>query len=77
MIISIRKWVGNLLFLIVFVICTLCLFSGYHWIIDMVAPVDPYQVPKGTSVKVFHIHTTPPESGSIAERLRWFYWYGE
>ncbi|GFN30573.1 hypothetical protein PCURB6_08330 [Paenibacillus curdlanolyticus] len=44
---------------------------------SVVAPLDPYREPQGSAVKVNGPIYSPPEGGSMGDRLRWFYWYGE
>ncbi|AJY77231.1 DUF4227 family protein [Paenibacillus beijingensis] len=77
MIVSLRTWLRRLLFVIVFIVLTFLAFGGYRWAALLIAPMDPYKTPEGGAVKVFHRHVAPQEGGSIADRLRWFYWYGE
>lgn len=77
MVVSLRRWGRMLLFLVLFAMLTLCVFGGYRWAAGLLAPVDPYRSPGGGAVKVFKGHTVQQEGGSIADRLRWFYWYGE
>jgi len=77
MVLSVRKWFGRLLFAALFVMLTTMTFGGYRWLIGVVAPVDPYRVPQGNALKVNGPVYSPPEGGTIGDRLRWFYWYGE
>jgi len=76
MVFSIRKWTSRLLFIVIFLLMLIVATGGYRWLIDAIAPIDPYHKPKGEAVKAFTQHGSP-EGGSIADRLRWFYWYGE
>ncbi|EFM09847.1 conserved hypothetical protein [Paenibacillus curdlanolyticus YK9] len=76
MVVSVRKWFGHILFLLTFILLTIMTFGGYRWLIDVISPVDPYREPQGQALKVSgQIHS--PEGGTMGDRLRWFYWYGE
>ncbi|WP_127530824.1 DUF4227 family protein [Paenibacillus kobensis] len=77
MVVSLRKWIGRLVFAILFIMLTIMTFGGYQWLIGVVAPVDPYRAPQGSALKVNGPVYSPPEGGSTFDRLRWFYWYGE
>ncbi|MBD3918726.1 DUF4227 family protein [Paenibacillus sp. PR3] len=76
MVVSIRQWFGRLVFVLLFMLLTMIAFGGYRWLIDVVAPVDPYREPHGRALKVSGTLQTPDES-TMSDRLRWFYWYGE
>ena len=77
MVVSLRGWAGRLLFLALFVILLLIAAGGYRWLIDVISPIHPYAKPKGDAMKVFITDPKSPEDGNSADRLRWFYWYGE
>lgn len=77
MVLSIRKWTSRLVFLIIFMLLLIIATGGYRWLIDAIAPFDPYQKPKGAAVKAFTEEHGMPDDANIADRLRWFYWYGE
>ncbi|ALS28374.1 DUF4227 family protein [Paenibacillus cisolokensis] len=77
MVVSVRKWVGNLLFMTVFLALFLVVSGGYRWLLDFISPVDPYREPQGEAVKAFRQLETYPEGGSVVDTLRWFYWYGQ
>lgn len=76
MIIPLRKWVSLVLFLLLFAVLLWAAGGGYRWLTGVVSPLAPYTKPKGDAVKVFGEERSP-EGGSAADRLRWFYWYGE
>ncbi|MWC28395.1 DUF4227 family protein [Paenibacillus sp. MMS18-CY102] len=76
MVVSIRKWFGRTIFMIIFILLTMMTLGGYRWLMDVVAPVDPYREPQGQALKVSG-QMQSPEGGSMSDRLRWFYWYGE
>lgn len=76
MVLSLRQLFGRLMFVLLFILLTIVSFGGYRWLIDAVAPVDPYREPQGHALKVSGTIQSP-EGGTMSERLRWFYWYGE
>jgi Protein of unknown function (DUF4227) len=54
------------------------MYGGCRLLAVWIAPDDPYRVPQGHAQKVFKAADQQQgENGSIAERLRLFYWYGE
>ncbi|MFX3633553.1 MAG: DUF4227 family protein [Candidatus Pristimantibacillus sp.] len=77
MVLSLRRWLSRIVFVIVFALLLLITTGGYRWVVDIISPVHPYHTPKGDALKVFQEDPSSPENGSIADRLRWFYWYGE
>ncbi|MUT65552.1 DUF4227 family protein [Paenibacillus sp. NEAU-GSW1] len=77
MILSLRKWASRILFAIIFMLLLIVATGGYNWIAGVISPVNPYQKPKGSALKVFQADPIAPDSGSVADRLRLFYWYGE
>lgn len=77
MIVTVRSWFSRLLFLMLFAVLLFIAAGGYRWLVDVIAPVHPYREPKGDAMKVFLTDPATPEEGSGADRLRWFYWYGE
>ncbi|MEK3881521.1 DUF4227 family protein [Paenibacillus sp. PL2-23] len=77
MVFSLRGWGSRLLFLVVFAVLLFIAAGGYGWLMEAVSPVQPYRVPKGEAMKVTAKEPYTPDSASGAERLRWFYWYGE
>ncbi|MGO4539793.1 DUF4227 family protein [Paenibacillus sp. 2TAB19] len=77
MVLSIRKWASKLFFIVVFTAALLVVTGGYRFLVDAISPVHPYREPKGEALKVFLTDPESPEGGHLADRLRWFYWYGE
>ncbi|WP_168119218.1 DUF4227 family protein [Paenibacillus sp. HB172176] len=77
MVVSLRRWASRLLFIALFFALLLLAAGGYGWLIEVVSPVHPYAKPKGDAMKVFVTDPAAPEGGNSADRLRWFYWYGE
>ncbi len=77
MILSIRSWVSRLAFIALFAALTVVFYEGCRLAESWVAPVNPYALPRGPALKVFEPHGAPPEGGTIADRLRWFYYNGE
>ncbi|MBH5318026.1 YqzK family protein [Paenibacillus sp. GSMTC-2017] len=77
MVFSLQGWLNRLLFIIVFIILLFFAAGGYRFLVEVISPIHPYQKPKGDAVKVFVTDPKSPEQGNTADRLRWFYWYGE
>jgi hypothetical protein len=77
MILSIRSWLSRLMFIAMFAALTVVFYEACRLAESWVVPVDRYSVPRGPALKVFEHHEAPPEGGTIAERLRWFYFNGE
>ncbi|WP_424766137.1 DUF4227 family protein [Paenibacillus sp. sgz302251] len=77
MIVSIRRWTSRFIFIVLFAALLLTVTGGYRWLVDALSPVPSYRVPHGDSLKVFITEPGPPDSSKAADRLRWFYWYGE
>ncbi|GLX69060.1 DUF4227 family protein [Paenibacillus glycanilyticus] len=77
MVLSLRKWLSRILFVVIFTLLLLIVTGSYRFLIDAIAPVHPYRTPKGDALKVFQSDPAAVEKGSLADRLRWFYWYGE
>lgn len=77
MVLSVRKWLNRILFVIIFTLLFLITTGSYKWLVEVIAPVNPYQTPKGAALKVFQADPATAEKGSVTEQLRWFYWYGE
>ncbi|CAM3965961.1 YqzK family protein [Paenibacillus alkaliterrae] len=77
MIFSIRTWTSRVVFIVVFSVLLLAVTGGYRWLAEALSPVHPYRVPEGDALKVFISEPGPPDSSKMADRLRWFYWYGE
>lgn len=77
MVLSIRRWTSRFVFFVIFTILLFVVTGGYRWLADVVSPVHPYQEPRGRSLKVFVHDPDSPDGGNAADRLRWFYWYGE
>ncbi|WP_042162636.1 DUF4227 family protein [Paenibacillus gorillae] len=77
MVLSLRKWISRIVFAIIFSMLLILATGGYSWLVDVISPVHPYHKPKGAAMKVFQADPMIPGNGSLADRLRWFYWYGE
>ncbi|GGF87367.1 DUF4227 family protein [Paenibacillus abyssi] len=77
MVVSLRKWLSALLFMLLFIGLTVLVFGGYHWLMDEVLFTNPYETPQGQALKVFQADPPSPDGASIPDRLRWFYWLGE
>ncbi|REK77316.1 DUF4227 family protein [Paenibacillus paeoniae] len=77
MVFSFRGWLNRVWFLIVFAVLLFFAAGGYQWLVEVASPIHPFQKPKGAAMKVFVTDPESPEAGYGADRLRWFYWYGE
>lgn len=77
MIFSYRKWLDRLRFLLLFMALTLTLYHVMLWLDDWLEPQDKYREPHSQAVKVFKHASLPSEQGTVSDRLRLFYWYGE
>lgn len=79
MIFSYRKLLVRLRFILMFMALTVVIYQVMLVLSSWIEPVNRYRTPTGKSVKVFgqHEHATSGESGSMSDRLRLFYWYGE
>lgn len=77
MVLSLRKWFSRFVFVLLFGLLFIAATGGYRFLVDVISPVHPYKTPKGDALKVFQVDPATPENGSVADRLRWFYWYGE
>ncbi|MBD2846831.1 YqzK family protein [Paenibacillus sp. IB182496] len=78
MIISLRKWLAALAFVVLFAVLTVIASGGYRWLVDKALAPDRYKEPQGYAVKVFEedvVHQ--PDKASLLNRLRRFYLYGE
>ena len=78
MVVSVRSWLRRMLFVLLLCFFTITMYGGCRLLAVWIAPDDPYRVPQGQALKVFEAGDQQQgENGSIAERLRLFYWYGE
>ncbi|MFC0214258.1 DUF4227 family protein [Paenibacillus chartarius] len=77
MIFSYRKWIGRLHFLMLFMALTLILYHIMVWLENWVQPRDKYREPYNQAVKAFTHASLPAEQGTVTDRLKLFYWYGE
>ncbi|MCM3171387.1 MULTISPECIES: DUF4227 family protein [Paenibacillus] len=80
MIISLRRGLRFIRFIIFFSALVYLFYNVLDLFNGWISPVDQYQIPSGNAVKVFQetdwtIHGEGRPS--LAERLRLFYWYGE
>ncbi|MHA0855521.1 DUF4227 family protein [Paenibacillus sp. CMAA1364] len=78
MVISLRKGLNYIRFVLVFLAFSYLLFRLFSMFGYQFNPVDQYRVPQGYAVKVFQLDDLENEVHfTMAERLRIFYWYGE
>jgi hypothetical protein len=72
-----HKWLARLRFVILFCTLTFLIYQVLLLLTNWSVPSDKYKPPSGKATKVFHHHTVLSESGTMVDRLRLFYWYGE
>ncbi|WP_379318471.1 DUF4227 family protein [Paenibacillus puldeungensis] len=78
MIISIRQWLRAAKYLLLFVALAYTLYRVLGVMDNYLLRENKYRIPEGSAVKVFHAEMDGSrEMGSIAERLKLFFWYGE
>ncbi|MBP1988966.1 DUF4227 family protein [Paenibacillus eucommiae] len=77
MIFSYHKWMARLRFIVLFMVLTFMLYHLLLLMTQWTQPVEKYKTPGGRAEKVFHQRAYEPNSGTLADRLRFFYWYGE
>lgn len=76
MVVSLHKAVRRLVFAALLLLLTVSVFSLLRVLNEWIRLPDPYAVPQGNAVKAFVLRERG-ESGTLAERLRRFYIYGE
>jgi hypothetical protein len=62
---------------VLFMALTLALYHVLTWLDVWLGPQDKYREPQTQAVKAFVHATVPTENGTMSDRLRLFYWYGE
>ncbi|WP_248925340.1 DUF4227 family protein [Paenibacillus hamazuiensis] len=78
MVLYMRRWVQRVKFMLLFCVCTFVLYHLLLIFSEWVEPMQKYKEPSGRAVKVFqHQHASISDLGSMSDRLRLFYWYGE
>ncbi|MDO7905133.1 DUF4227 family protein [Paenibacillus sp. JX-17] len=78
MIIQVRKVMRWVRAFIVFMMMLYIAFFCFKWFAQWVTPVDHYRIPEGSAIKVFgEDGAAEGHKPRLAERLRFFYWYGE
>ncbi|PYI55016.1 DUF4227 family protein [Paenibacillus flagellatus] len=77
MIVSFRKWWIRAKFVAVFVILTVLLYELLRFVGGWIEPAQRYKEPTGKAVKAFRHGDAAREPETIAERLLFFYRYGE
>ncbi|WP_274364437.1 DUF4227 family protein [Paenibacillus thermotolerans] len=78
MILSFRRALERLKFLVLFAVFTYVLYHLFGYVSAWVGP-DKYREPEGKAVKAFNSSDTVPgfDHETFKDRLRFFYWYGE
>lgn len=77
MIVSLRKWIERVKFMLLFVVLTFVLYQLLAVLSTWMEPVHKYKQPTGSAVKVFKQDSGTMDAEGMAERLKLFYWYGE
>lgn len=77
MIISLRKWLERAKFVLFFLALTFLLHYVLTSVAERIQPRHRFEEPSGGAVKAQAGEWDGPEGGTLAERLRFFYWYGE
>jgi len=76
-IIPLRKWWRRAGAVAMFVALTWLFFHVFRWIDDHLAPDRRFSEPSGRAVKASAVQRAAEGEAGFAERLRFFYWYGE
>jgi hypothetical protein len=77
MVISLRRLVRRMLFALLVMLLTVIVFSFMRIASDWFRVPDPYAEPQGHAVKAFETTQDAESDASFADRLRWFYLFGE
>lgn len=79
MIVSYRKWIARTRFIVLFMTLTFVLYHIMILLTGWIQPTPKYKTPTGKAERVFQHHPvlTEPDTGTMSDRLRLFYWYGE
>ncbi|RKN84659.1 DUF4227 family protein [Paenibacillus ginsengarvi] len=72
-----RKWWIRAKYIAVFLLVSIILYELFHWIGGWFEPVGRYREPVGKAVKAFRAEESAGEPKTIADRLLFFYKYGE
>jgi hypothetical protein len=78
MVISLRKSLRLMKYLIVFIMLAYSLYKVLGFLDVALLPMDKYRTPEGSAVKAFHagsMEVVDPETP--LQRLKLFFWYGE
>ncbi|MCI3920218.1 YqzK family protein [Paenibacillus sp. TRM 82003] len=77
MILPLRRWLHRLKYIMLFLVLTYAIYHVFDVVAAWIEP-DKYREPGGRAVKVFRQDAPTEEAyDTVAERLRFFYWYGE
>jgi len=77
MIISGRKLLKRLKYVILFLVLTYLMSYAVALFLDWIQPAHRYREPSGEAVKVLQQSMYDNGNISFTERLKLFYWYGE
>ena len=77
MVISLRRLVRRMMFTLLVLLLTVIVFTFIRVASDWFRVPDPYAEPQGYAVKAFETIQGAESNATFAERLRWFYLFGE
>ncbi|MBT2290733.1 DUF4227 family protein [Paenibacillus albidus] len=77
MIVSIPRTVRRLYFMVLLIALSYLLYSVMSFLGEWISPVEDYGIPEGTAVKAFQETSRNGDGLNTAQRLRFYYWYGE
>lgn len=78
MIISLKRLKRVFMYIIVFIVCTIFLYTLFLFISGWIEPTNRYREPIGRAVKVFQNEVEyEPKLDNLIERLKLFIWLGE
>ncbi|MEX2104959.1 MAG: DUF4227 family protein [Bacilli bacterium] len=78
MILSLRRLKRSLMYIILFIFCTVFLYALFVYITGWIEPTNRYREPVGRAIKVFQTDEAyEPHFSHIVERLKLFMWLGE
>lgn len=77
MIFSLRKVLGRVKFIILFLLMTYLIYHFMNMVSGWIVPQYRYEEPSGRAIKAFELVDAGEEMLTLGDRLRLFYWYGE
>lgn len=77
MIFSLRKVLGRLKFIVLFLTMTFLIYHFMNILSAWIVPQYRYEEPSGYAIKAFEVVDSAEDMLTFGDRLRLFYWYGE